>query len=404
MKSKRNLALVVMCMIVCLCAVLNKGLMGARVIPQRHKSNLEGRMYERRPQVSLSTLADGSFQDSFERYVADSVPFRDGIVLANAAAQRTSIALANSLFGYVAYPTFYGSSYVYVPMYDAIMPIALKDADQDPVYAKTRSTLVSFAERHPDLQIFVLEIDSPKYSSANPTQSLVSDAANTDDARRAMLEELPCNAVAVGHDNMDLASLTSAYYRTDHHWKTDEAYRSYEEALHKMLPGTQPVDVLESREFKCGFLGSTMRLGLMLPKEFDSILDYKIDMSSYIIKIDGEEVDPSAVDSWVRYEDTHFEGIHLWPSYADYYHSDYGFLEIHNQNARTEDSLLIVADSYTNCMERFFAGSYAHVYKIDARHTSLLADDFLRHHPEVRQVLIVGQTVPILAGALSVSK
>ena len=33
--------------------------------------------------------------------------------------------------------------------------------------------------------------------------------------------------------------------------------------------------------------------------------------------------------------------------------------------------------------------------------TDLLADDFLAGHPEIRQVLIVGQASPILVGALA---
>lgn len=136
---------VVVCLLVCLCVVLNKGLMGAHLIPQRHRSNLEGRVYERRPQVSVAALADGSFQDSFERYVADGVPWRDVVVLANAAVQRSGISLASGLFGYPAYPTFFGSDYVYVPECDAVLPIALKSADRAAEYSQVHEMLDSLA-------------------------------------------------------------------------------------------------------------------------------------------------------------------------------------------------------------------------------------------------------------------
>lgn len=211
------------------------------------------------------------------------------------------------------------------------------------------------------------------------------------------------NVTMVGHVCPDAAYLTPAYYRTDHHWRTDEAYLSYTEAVGEMMPEGKPASY-EERVFDCAFLGSTMRAGLMLPFEPVSLVDYHTDLSTCEIAIDGISATMDALESWDRYSRGDMGAGRLTNRYADYYHGDYGFLEIHNTEAQTDSSLLIVGNSYTNCMERFFAANYAHVYKIDARHTSLLADEFLRQHPEVRQVLIVGQTGPILAGALSESK
>lgn len=399
-KNKRNLLFVAVCLSICLCTVLNKGLMGLGIISQRHNSNLEGREYARRPQATVASIADGTFQDSFEQYVSDGVPMRDAMMLANAAVQRSGIALASRLFGYPVYPTFFGSSYIYAPEYDAILPIALKASDQEVVYAQAHNTLAAFATRHPELEVYVLEVDNPANSSANPTYDLVSDAAGTADMRDSLRNGLPRNVTMVGHDCPDASYLTSAYYRTDHHWMTGEAYQSYTEALAKMLPGADPV-AYEEHIFDCAFLGSTARAGLMFPVEPVPLVDYRIDMSSFEIAIDGNPVGEEALDSWGRYARGEQGDGRLNNRYADYYHSDFAFLEIHNALAKSDGGLLIVGNSYTNCMERFFAANYAHVYKIDERYTSLLADDFLAGHPEVRQVLIVGQVGPILQGALA---
>lgn len=216
-----------------------------------------------------------------------------------------------------------------------------------------------------------------------------------------MRDGLPPSVQMGGHDYPDTAYLMSAYHRTDHHWRTDEAYPSYVEALSAMIPGATHAEITDTRAFASGFLGSTARPGLMPPKVADSIVDCRIDMSDYQVLINGAEVAADSLDSWARYEHMAFEQYSLSANYANYYHSDYGFLEIGNPAAQSRDSLLIVGSSYTNCMERFFAANYAHVYKIDGRYTDLLADDFLAGHPEIRQVLIVGQASPILVGALA---
>lgn len=39
------------------------------------------------------------------------------------------------------------------------------------------------------------------------------------------------------------------------------------------------------------------------------------------------------MDSWERYGAMSFDGLSLVLGYGDYYHNDFGFLEIHNSGA-----------------------------------------------------------------------
>lgn len=50
-----------------------------------------------------------------------------------------------------------------------------------------------------------------------------------------------------------------------------------------------------------------------------------------------------------------------------------------NNNA-SKGTLVIVGDSYTHCMERFFAESYRDVYKLDPRHAKFSLTKFLASH------------------------
>ncbi len=53
--------------------------------------------------------------------------------------------------------------------------------------------------------------------------------------------------------------------------------------------------------------------------------------------------------------------------YAEWFHSDHGLIEIENESAETDKTLLIIGESFTNNVERLFAESYRKVYVVDPR-------------------------------------
>jgi hypothetical protein len=65
--------------------------------------------------------------------------------------------------------------------------------------------------------------------------------------------------------------------------------------------------------------------------------------------------------------------------YASYFHNDFAVIEITNEQAPSEETLLIIGDSFTNSFERLFAEHYHTVYVIDPRYSESL-DSFLVDH------------------------
>ena len=77
-------------------AVLLLGLIPGFEAPS--KSVLEGRTYTAIPDMTASSIANGTAQSELESYVADKVPMRDTVLLGNAAIQRSLIRVANVHF------------------------------------------------------------------------------------------------------------------------------------------------------------------------------------------------------------------------------------------------------------------------------------------------------------------
>ena len=53
--------------------------------------------------------------------------------------------------------------------------------------------------------------------------------------------------------------------------------------------------------------------------------------------------------------------------YGTWFHGNYATLVIENPSCENNETLLIIGDSYSTCIDRFFAESYARVVVIDPR-------------------------------------
>lgn len=103
--------------------------------------------------------------------------------------------------------------------------------------------------------------------------------------------------------------------------------------------------------------------------------------SGLSVTADGKELSESDIDySYSKKSGKYRKKNRFENVYAKYYHGDFGLLELTNENAESDDSLLIIGDSFSNCMERFFAENYKHVYVIDPRHYTGDISAFIDEH------------------------
>lgn len=353
-------------------------------------SLLEGRTYADLPDLSVEAVEDASFQNGFEEYLSDTIPMRDEAVLLNAAVQRCGIAAGAAMFGYRVYPTFYGSGYVYDAASDRLWP-TLRPETQEEAESFERSAAVftAFSERHPDVRMLFYQVDRSLTSSLNPTHALTASSVDTGFLVEHFYDRLGFDVI--DGTCSDPTCYDAAYFKTDHHWTVDEAYTCYQRVLGWFLPDESPVELPDKEQWDVPFYGAVSRLALCMTAEPDFIADYPVLLDGIEVFIDGEKASAFALADWPLYDSGAASDELFANRYAEYFHTDYGLIELRNETA-SSGTLLVVADSYSNNMERFFAANYQRVYVLDLRHAGIALDSFMESHKVDDLLFLMGST------------
>lgn len=332
-------------------------------------SVLEGREYQRFPKPTLSTVANGSFQQSFSRFVADDIPLRDEVIVSNAAVQRNFIELANLPFGFKAYPTFFGAKHAYLPATNRVsaMPSA-QNSDLKASINKAAATWSTFIERYPDTRWFVFMPDWAPMSLVGPIHDLIANPADRAYWESEFFAKLPesCTYIDGAYENAE--EWEAGFFRTDHHWQIQGALPAYKMIAERL--GVVPIEFKEFYETNSGdFWGSYARLGLCLSEDGDVVWDVIYNPSALKVRVDGEDVDATFLNEGFYDPYTRFSAQTELPNtYSEWFHFDYGLIEIENENAETDKTLLIIGDSFSDNIDRFLAESYRTVCAVDPRY------------------------------------
>lgn len=353
------------------------------------RSNLEGKTYASFPELSRASVLSTDFQDGVESFIADRMPLRDDILLINASWQRLLISLSALAHGYEVYPTFFGSSYVYDSAHDALYETLVDvDTETRDRYVSAANAANSFSERHPELDTYFYRIDRLSSSSNNPTNSLQNGVINSELLSEYYFDLLQGVEIIDGRQGSQGESL-DVFFRSDHHWNGDDAYDAYCAILSAMAPGAKILSGTEHVSYASpAFQGSCARAGLCPLRSPDHIEDYVFDMSAYEIEIDGEPASDQSLQHTMLYQSKEWSTDRFMNRYAEYWHSDFGLIEMRNDSAQTRETLLIVRDSFGAPVERYFADCWQTVYVIDPRYFEGTVEEFLANH-EVDDVLFL---------------
>lgn len=148
------------------------------------------------------------------------------------------------------------------------------------------------------------------------------------------------------------------YYRTDHHWTGYGAWLAYREYMQSLGR-----DSLTEEEYALsyipGFYGSTYsRSGFwQYPPEDMEIWD---DGGSYSVSFSDREGSFDSLFFPERLEEA--------DKYTYWLDGNHPLVRIENQDPEARGSLLVIRDSYSNCLGCFLAGSYKTVVLADLRY------------------------------------
>lgn len=302
--------------------------------------------------ASIEGFASGELQAAAEAALNESIPARATAITANAALQRSAIAASNALSGWDCYPTYFGSWRIYEPRSNAVNYVPNERSEwTENAWRSFAAGVKEAALRHPDKRFLIYVVEGYGEPAYNPAYDLVSNAALPGDCTAIMEDELNgcANATVLTQTYDDAEAYYRDFFRTDHHWNIDGAFRAYEQIADAL--GLETVSSDSTWEIPdYSFTGATARWGIDLLSE--TVSDANEDFSMLTATLaDGSTV--NCADHAAFWD---ADPLNRHYSFYDLYYNNIGDCTI-TGGAGTRNALLI-SNSYRGAIQRPLACSY----------------------------------------------
>lgn len=354
------------------------------VLPKQTYSETERRVLANAPEVSMESISDGTFMEETEDWLSDHFPGRNAFVglygIYSEAVGRRDI----------------GGAYLASGGYKIT-----KLTDSEELDRQITENLESISE-------FIETVET----EGTPVSLLLAPSASL-----SLSDRLPAFAPVYSQGNyLDLAEellgnhitdlrkvLTedSDYYKTDHHWTTEGAFKAYEawvksrneritEAASETSEETAKVSSLKElsvnyrRRYKEVTVSERFRgtgyAKVLCGLAKDTVTAYE-DGKTYRVIADGKEL-PGLYDT---------DKLNSVSDAYDYFFGgNYAVMTVSEETEETHEggNLLVIKDSYANCFLPFAVGSYDSVHVIDLRYANLSVKEYIAEN-HITEVLIL---------------
>ncbi len=312
------------------------------LLPKEKFSPLEKRYLSDAPVLNWENLSSGKFGSDVESYMADYIPGRNFFVGLNAYVDLfTGRQVSKGVYAAE------GNRLVQAPVV-----WNEKQAQQN------MQAINSFAEKI-GRQVDLMLVPSAGWAAQDTIVGL-SDPYEDE----ALIQRL-YDLCGEGVRTIDLTSVIKAqedpaslYYRTDHHWTTDGAYLAYETYM-QLLGRDYRAKEDFTVETASGFQGSTYSESALWLTPGEDIEMWH--GSSNITVTNGENPEPH---QGVFYK----ERLEEADKYTVFLDGNHSIVRITNPDAQGKGKLLVIRDSYSNCLGTLLTESYEEVVLVDLRY------------------------------------
>jgi len=189
----------------------------------------------------------------------------------------------------------------------------------------------------------------------------------------------PTIGFSMAGENLSMQEATSLYYRTDHHLNMTGAYHIYRQ-IHRLFHEKNPAVGIAFKPKKWILLRDIMFYGSLARQAgaYDSISDVLFDGD---FRTPSFKITISSTSAIARNKkELYYKGIYpkgkFTNHYGEYFGRDYGLIEYISEKPG-HDNLLVIGDSFDNCLEPLLAGHFHHSYFVDIRHyAGQVGEDF----------------------------
>ncbi|MCR5108092.1 MAG: hypothetical protein K6B28_08000 [Lachnospiraceae bacterium] len=311
-------------------------------LPQTEFSDAENRYLTQRPRFNLAGIKDGSYMESFDNYTKEQLPFREFFVKLKAVSEMILLKKENNNIvlgkdGYMFEKLF--SPGKRLEKNEECIKKFTEDNDREIYLLIAPNSFEILKEKVPE---GLPRIDEKKYIDGFYSDLSSKENLHTID----VYDELRTGSKAG----------KQVFYKTDHHWTTFGAYLSYGKICESM--GIEKEEYTDHKVNLVNDFYGTYQAKYKSPFAVpDTIEYYDIKIEDYVIN--GTEEHKGLYD---------MEKTEIYDKYAMFLWGNYGISEIISEKTSTKDELIVIKDSYANCLIPFLTGNFRRIVIIDPRY------------------------------------
>ena len=358
---KKKGAIVSIIMIWFFCLVIF-GVAGLHFVTKDNSfSESENRVLAQFPKLSVATITDGSFMKDFETYLTDQFPFRDGIISLKTFADRmigkneeNGVYIGKN--GYLFETQTHLDEKHIKQLSKAVLEFRSKYQNFETAFVLVPNSSYVYSQYLPDY----LEVENQR-KLISDVHKLINDDSILWPAAAKILK--------------DNAEDTQLYYKTDHHWTTRGAYLLFKEiALSWGLEKDEKSidDKFEFYEISHSFEGTLASTsGVHDVQDTVEICVPKDSEGSYVANFESSgEKTASLFFKDKLNQKNHYE-VFLGGNYDKVIISTVSI---------SKRSLLIIKDSYANCMIPMLTPYFSKIVVIDPRYLTDSLDSIIKEN------------------------
>lgn len=324
-------------------------------------SDLENRPLGALPRPEVETILSGSFGQELETYLADQFPFRNQFLSLKLGAE---LVMGKK-----------ESNGVFIG-YEGRLLQNFKKPEES--LLKKNAGYINGLGKEKNVYFLLAPTATSVYRECLPLLAAPYDEA----VYMKQVEELLSKDISFVDVQRKMAEHKKEYiyYNTDHHWTTRGAYYAYEELCTRM--GLTPVPLSEFRIEKVSeeFLGSLYSQGNITFAKPDTL---ELFYPKKEIKVQVE----NAADGTVSDSLYAMEYLEKKDKYSVFLNNNQPLLVIHSEveNGR---KLLVVKDSYANCLIPFLTAHFEEIHVLDLRYLNFSVKGYMEQN-EVEDILLL---------------
>lgn len=330
-------------------------------------SETENRVLTEKPQFSAESLFDGSYTSKYQEYVRDQFPFRN-----------TFVALRNYCEATIGKKEI---NNVLLAKDDYYIEDHSRENYESEIADTNLNALKSFCSRYEkslgDSHVSAMIVPTAQSVLTNKFKTGMY-AYNQNEYLTKIKEEIGKNIYIDTYNMLKEHSTENIYYKTDHHWTTYGAYLAYNcWAKQKNIEGYSLEDI-DKKEVSKEFYG-TINSKLNMKMKADTILQYTVKNVDFTVDYNmGANV-----------TDTFFfkEYLQEKDKYSYFLGGNPGLVDITSTN-KNNRKLLIIKDSYANCITPVYAANFEKTYVVDLRFFNMSIDGFIEEN-QITDILVL---------------